>query len=313
MVGKGEFLPITHTGPANIASSSGKLPLKDVLVCPNIAKSLLSVSKFTKDYPCGFDFDCDNVRVYDKGTKKVLLKGRISNGLYKLRSLADHAFFTIRRVAASDEVWHQRLGHPNHLILQHLSSSRIIMINKRSKSQCSACKLGKSTRLPFEASSYVATRPLKRIHYDLWEPAPVASVQGFQYYVILIDNFSRFSWLFPLKRKSDFMSVFVAFQALVQNQYCTKIGSNQCDGGGEFISISFLQHLEQNGIKQLISCPHTPQQNGLAERKHRQITEVDRTNLTMGHSSVCLWGTVTNSKATDVCFRQLGECTSADM
>lgn len=69
MVGKGEFLPITHTGPANIASSSGKLPLKDVLVCPNIAKSLLSVSKFTKDYPCGFDFDCDNVRVYDKGTK----------------------------------------------------------------------------------------------------------------------------------------------------------------------------------------------------------------------------------------------------
>ena len=55
MVGNDEYLPITHTGSASIASSSGNLPLKDVLVCPNIAKPLLSVSKFTKDYPCGFD------------------------------------------------------------------------------------------------------------------------------------------------------------------------------------------------------------------------------------------------------------------
>ena len=161
---------------ASIASSSGNLSLKDVLVCPNIAKSLLSVSRFTKDNPCGFDFDSDNVRVYDKGTKRVLLMGRNTNGLYNLRSSAVHALFTTRRVAASDEVWHQRLGHPNPLILQHLSSARNIFINKGSMSQCDACKLGKSTRLPFTASTYVATRPLERIHCDLWGPAPVASV-----------------------------------------------------------------------------------------------------------------------------------------
>ena len=129
MVGNGEFLPITHTGSSSIASSSGNLSLKDVLVCPNIAKSLLSVSRFTKDNPCGFDFDYDNVRVYDKGTKRVLLMGRNTNGLYNLRSSAVHALFTTRRVAASDEVWHQRLGHPNPLILQtylHLGISSSI-------------------------------------------------------------------------------------------------------------------------------------------------------------------------------------------
>ena len=56
---------------------------------------------------------------------------------------------------------------------------------------------------------------------------------------------------------------------MVQNQFNTSIGTFQCDGGGEFVSKPFLSHLQQNGIRQLISCPHTPQQNGLSERKHR--------------------------------------------
>ena len=53
-----------------------------------------------------------------------------------------------------------------------------------------------------------------------------------------------------------------------------RIGTFQCDGGGEFISSAFLSHLQKDGIRQQISCPHTPQQNGLAERKHRHITEL---------------------------------------
>lgn len=195
MVGNGEFLLITHTGSASICSSSGNLPLKDVLVCPNIVKPLLSVSKLTKDYPCAFDFDCNDVFVYDKATKKVLLRGRNTNGLYKLKGSRFQAFYSVGQVAASNEVWHKRLGHPNPRTLQYLSSSKSISINKSSTGQCEACKMRKSARLPFEASTYKATCPLKRIHCDLWGPAPVTSVQGFVYYVVFIDNFSRHSWL----------------------------------------------------------------------------------------------------------------------
>ena len=131
-----------------------------------------------------------------------------------------------------------------------------------------------SSRLPFSASTFVASRPLERIHSDLWGPSPVASVQGFRYYVVLIDNYSRYSWLYPLTKKSDFFSVFLAFQSLVQNQLLANISSFQCDGGGEFISNQFTKHLQQSGIQQLISCPHKPQQNGLAERKHRHLVEL---------------------------------------
>lgn len=280
MVGDTNFLPITHTGSANIATTSGNLPPKDVLVCPNIAKSLLSVSKVTKDYPCTFEFDCDAVRVRDKETKQILLLGRNgSEGLYMLNDQQARVFYSSRQTIASDEVWHRRLGHPNPHILQQLSANKAIVITKISKSVCEACQLGKSSRLPFSASSFVSTKPLERIHCDLWGPAPTVSFQGFRYYVILIDNYSRFCWFYPLRMKSDFFSIFVKFQSLVENQFQSKIGIFQCDGGEEFTSKEFVNHLQKHGIQQYISCPYTPQQNGLAERKHRHITELGMSML----------------------------------
>jgi len=147
-------------------------------------------------------------------------------------------------------------------------------MSKHSKAICEACQSGKSSRLSFSASSFVATRTLERIHCDLWGPSPIMSVQGFRYYVIFIDNYSRHCWFYPLKLKSDFYLIFLKFQALVQNQLQSKISIFQCDGGGEFTSKIFLNHLQEHGIQQYISCPYTPQQNGLAERKHRHITEL---------------------------------------
>jgi len=120
---------------------------------------------------------------------------------------------------------------------------------------------------PIMVRGFNASRPLERVHCDLWGPAPVSSVQGFQYYVIFIDNLSRFCWFYPLKRKSDFCSIFIKFQSLVENLLQTKIGTFQSDGGGEFISQRFLKHLQDSGIQHFISCPHTPLQNGMAERK----------------------------------------------
>src|SRR5690606_6758572 len=114
----------------------------------------------------------------------------------------------------------------------------------------------------------------ERVHCDLWGPSPVISNQGFRFYAIFIDNYSRYSWFFPLKAKSDFFSVFVMFQRLVENQFSAKIGVFQCDGGGEFTNTRLISHLKDSGIQQYISCPYTLQQNGLAERKHRHVTEL---------------------------------------
>ena len=92
-----------------------------------------------------------------------------------------------------------------------------------------------------------------------------------------------------MKRKSDFFSIFTTFQSLVQNQFSTNIGIFQCDGGGEFISNQLLLHFKQCGIKQLFSCPHTPQQNGLAERKHKHIVELGLSLLFQSKAPQKFW------------------------
>ena len=209
-----------------------------------------------------------------KATKKLLAQGNNRNGLYVLKDSSVHAFYSSRQQTTSEDVWHLRLGHPNQQVLQLLQKNKVVNINKRSKGICEACQYGKSSRLPFSSSCSTTSRPLQKIHCDLWGPAPIKSVQGFSYYVIFVDNYSRFCWFYPLKFKSNFFKIFTIFQALVENQFQTKIGSFQCDGGGEFTSAKFMNHLQQHGIQQLISCPYTPQQNGLAERKHRHLIEL---------------------------------------
>ncbi|CAL9238119.1 unnamed protein product [Arabidopsis halleri] len=181
MASDGNFLPITHIGSASLPSTSGNLPLKDVLVCPDIAKSLLSVSKLTKDYPCSFTFDADGVLVKDKVTHKVLTVGSSTSvGLYKLENPKFQVYYSTRQIKATDEVWHMRLGHPNLQVLQLLSKNKAIQINKSTSKVCESCRLGKSSRLPFVSSVFTASRPLERVHCDLWGPAPLSSVQALE-------------------------------------------------------------------------------------------------------------------------------------
>ena len=215
-VGDGTYLPITHVGSATITSCKGTLPMNEVLVCPEIQKSLLSVSKLCDDYPCGVYFDSKKVCVIDLPTQKVVAKGPRSEGLYVLKNIEFEAYYSSRQRAASEDTWHQRLGHASFKVLQQLQSSKKIMVNKsRNTSICEPCQMGKNSRLEFLASDSVTCKPLDRIHCDLWGQSPVVSNQGFKYYAVFIDDFTRFSWLYPLRNKFDFFNVFTTFQKLV--------------------------------------------------------------------------------------------------
>lgn len=105
----------------------------------------------------------------------------------------------------------------------------------------------------------------------MWGPAP-SSVGRHTYYVSFIDDYSKFSWIHLLKKRSDVFQVFKNFQALVERKFDSKILVVQSDWGGEYEKLnSFFQNI---GISHHVSCPHAHQQNGSAERKHRHIVEV---------------------------------------
>jgi histone deacetylase 1/2 len=98
---------------------------------------------------------------------------------------------------------------------------------------CDACQQGKSHQLPFSLSTRVTTAPLEIIYYDVWGPAQT-SVSGHQFYVSFVDAYSRFTWLYLLKHKSDVFQVFLQFQQHVEHLLNKKIIHVQSDWGGEY-------------------------------------------------------------------------------
>jgi histone deacetylase 1/2 len=185
-------------------------------------------------------------------------------------------------------LWHDRLGHPHHDALKE--ALKICNIHISSKPQnvfCSDCCLGKSHRLHAPASTTVYTLPLELIVCDLWGPAPITSSSGFTYFLTCVDAFSRFVWVYPLKKKSDTYNTFIQFQSMVELQFNCKIKSVQTDGGGEFRPLT--QHLNKLGVTHRLTCPHTHHQNGLVERKHRHLVETGLTLLSKANLPMKYW------------------------
>lgn len=90
----------------------------------------------------------------------------------------------------------------------------ISMRKSSNKLVCEPCQMDKSLSLPFSVSESFTVEPLAKIHCDLWGPSPIEFVQGFRYYVVFIDAFSRFRWFYPLRIKSDFYEIFCCFKIL---------------------------------------------------------------------------------------------------
>ncbi|GJT38950.1 ribonuclease H-like domain-containing protein [Tanacetum coccineum] len=229
-VGDGNSIPVTNTGHIIIPSLHRPLHLHNVLVTPNIIKNLISVRQFTRDNNCTIEFDAFGFSVKDFLTRHILLRCDSSGDLYPVTkpSTVPAAF-----VSTSSSTWHQRLGHPGDDVLCSLFSRHLISCNnERSPHVYHAFQLGKHVKLPFHSSISSVKQCFDIIHSDLWT-SPIVSSSGFKYYVLFLDHFSHYLWIYPLKHKSDMLGKFVHFRKYVQNQFKCDIKSFQCDHGGD--------------------------------------------------------------------------------
>ena len=136
------------------------------------------------------------------------------------------------------------------------------------------CKLGKSKTLPFPLHKTHTTKPFKLVHTDVWGIAPIISHEHYRYFVTFIDDFTRFTWVYFFRSKSEVFSMFKAPFALVETQFPAKIKILQSDSGGGYMSNESQFFLQIHGIISQCSCPFTPQQNNMAERKNRHLLDV---------------------------------------
>lgn len=108
----------------------------------------------------------------------------------------------------------------------------------------------------------ITSRPLRIIFSNVWT-SPIVSHDGYKYYVIFVDHFTKYIWFYPLKRKSDVQIMFKRYKAIVEKYFQQNIVSLYSDNDGEYITLKTF--LSENGISHLTTPPHTPEHNRFSE------------------------------------------------
>ncbi|WZZ44848.1 hypothetical protein YC2023_041107 [Brassica napus] len=180
--------------------------------------------------------------------------------------------------------WHARLGHP------HARAIELIMPNMSfNHLECEACILEKHCRTVFPTLETIYEHCFDLVHSDVWT-SPCVSRDNQKYFVTFIHEKSKYTWVTLIPSKDRVLEAFMNFQAYVTNHYNATVKVLRSDNGGEYTSNAFKSHLAKHGIVQQTSCPDTPQQNGVAERKNRHLMEVARSMMFHANVPKRFWG-----------------------
>jgi hypothetical protein len=134
---------------------------------------------------------------------------------------------------------------------------------------CSACQAGKQTGVYHPHKNIMMTdRSLELLHMDLFGSIAYISIGGSKYCLVIVDDYSRFTWVFFLQEKSQTKETLKRFLRRAQNEFVLRIKNSQIE-----------EFLEEEGIKHEFCSPYTPQQNGVVERKNRTLSDMARTML----------------------------------
>ncbi|KAL0796318.1 hypothetical protein Bca101_067695 [Brassica carinata] len=283
VIANGDRIPIEGVGNLNLFDKESQ-----AFYMPAFASNLLSVKRATNDLNCNVIFSPNDVCFQDIKTSKMLGKGVSKGELYfledtKLSSDSTYAFNSAS-VLANDVLWHARLGHPHSHALK-LMFSDLSLQNET----CEACILGKHHKSVFPSSMTIYENCFDLVHSDVWT-SPCVSRENHKYFVTFIDEKSKYTWLTLIQSKDRVLEDFINFQNYVTNHFNSKIKFFRSDNGGEYTSHAFTQHLAKHGIIHQTSCPYTPQQNGVAERKNRHLMEVARSMMFHTNVPKRFWG-----------------------
>ena len=123
----------------------------------------------------------------------------------------------------------------------------------------------------------------------------MTTFSGCRYYVLFIDDFSKHTWIYPMRQKSEVFRHFQTFKNEVEKATGRHVRCLRSDGGKEYFSDDFTAYLRREGIRREFTCRHTPQQNGVAKRKNRHIFEVAWAMMSKKHMPKSYWAEVANT------------------
>lgn len=312
LLGNDGPLEIQGSGLVTLYTSCGNtLNLKGVLHVPAMKKNLLSVRQLLRDDPTiHMHFGANNCKIWQRD--ELIAEGVQSIDLYRLVVAEDQENETeLHQINASvaelseAELWHARLGHPSYLKMQKVLALNLYSDKQLSKLKgthlCDSCQVSKQSRAPYpQGGGTRARQKLEHVHTDVCGPVSVKSLGGSHYFLTFIDDYSRYTWLYILKKKSDMLEYFKEFHILAERQSENKLKCIRSDHGGEFESNQFKQYCKDLGIVKQLTVPYNPAQNGVAKRKNRTVQEVARAMIISANLELNFWA----EAVTTACYVQ---------
>lgn len=265
-------MPTKQAGDAKMQLSGEVIEIQDILHVPGLAVNLLSINKIAeKGNTITFNKDGCTVK---NAKQDIIISCKPENGVYKIVH-EDGMCMAAARKTDSALMWHRRLGHLNVQSMKKMRDGAVTGINfiddDNAIKNCETCAAGKHARQPFKASESQSTGILQLIHTDVIGPMETLSIGDARYVATFTDDYSRKTFIYFLKAKSEVPDRFMDFKAFTENQTGKKIKCVRGDNGTEYQKLKAV--FKKCGILYQTSTPYTPQQNGVAERMNRTLVE----------------------------------------
>ncbi|KAL4592837.1 hypothetical protein LXL04_005843 [Taraxacum kok-saghyz] len=266
---------------------TNELFLTDVLYVPQFELNLVSVTCLTRSQALTVKFYHDHTVIKQIFPNRMIGKGKVYEGLYLLDVPQSKSFTTVSaNVAVSLQHWHSRFGHPSSDKIKMLSDHLCISNKDNSDSVCPICPLAKQKKLPFVSLNNVAKNPFDILHCDVWGLYQTSSHQGHKYFVTLVDDCTRFTWIYTMQNKYEVKSIIPRFLTMVSTQFKASVKIFRSDNAKELL---FTDLFHEKGILHQFSCVERPQQNSVVERKHQHILNVAKALYFQSHVPIEYW------------------------
>ena len=280
---------------------SKELKLHEVLYMPGMKVNIFSLQRIRSKGACSFSFQgvpgseggvipilnrAGNQIATMRETRKArptlictrLKEGESEKGVIEAEILGGKG--------VNMELLHKRLGHTSQSVLERLVREQMVRGLEEGVvgdfKMCRGCKMGRSSEKshPRKDPEFRAKEPLELIHTDISGPFEPMAIEGKgRYNLVVIDDYSRKSWVVPLKKKSDTAVVLKEWIAIRENEVGKKVKVLRSDNGGEFTDAAFEKWMREHGIQHQTIPARSPQSNGVAERGNRTLQDRARSML----------------------------------
>ncbi|KAD3336326.1 hypothetical protein E3N88_31845 [Mikania micrantha] len=289
--GDGSFVEIEGKGSILLeCKNKEQRVISHVYYIPNLKNNILSLGQLTEN-GCKVLLERDSLFLYDNNETLLMKVTRSKNRLYNINLRIGAPVCLLSKIDEEAWLWHARLGHINFDTIKLMTHKNLVQgvprINHASQI-CDACLLGKHIRAPFpNQARFKSDKPLELVCGDLCGPISPPTHSGKKYIFLLVDDCTRYMWIYLLSSKDQAFGIFREFKQLVENEVGTKLKTLRTDRGGEFTSSEFNSFYKEHGIALQLTAL---QQNGVVERRNRTMLSTTRSIMKAMSMPQSFWG-----------------------